>query len=130
MSSHPRLSIVIPHLNEPDSLQRCLAALNAQRNPNIPFEIIVVDNGSRIPPRAACAAVPGVRLERESIPGPGPARNRGAAVANADLLAFIDAFAPAGLDELGVAFKQVQPPASPPSESHAGWKIPASSAIV
>ncbi|XJN85291.1 glycosyltransferase family 2 protein [Mesorhizobium terrae] len=50
MSSHPRLSIVIPHLNEPDSLQRCLAALNAQRNPNIPFEIIVVDNGSRIPP--------------------------------------------------------------------------------
>ena len=91
MSSHPRLSIVIPQLNEPDSLQRCLAALDAQRNPDIPFEIIVVDNGSRIAPLAACAAVPGVRLERDSIPGPGPARNRGAAVANADLLAFIDA---------------------------------------
>ena len=79
MSSHPRLSIVIPHLNEPDSLQRCLAALNAQRNPNIPFEIIVVDNGSRIPPRAACEAVPGLGSKENPFPvraRPGTAAQR------------------------------------------------------
>lgn len=91
MSSRPRLSIIIPHLNEPDSLERCLAALDAQRRPGVLFEIIVVDNGSRIPPAATCAKFPGITLEREAMPGPGPARNRGVAVAKADLLAFIDA---------------------------------------
>lgn len=86
-----RLSVVIPHLNEPRDLARCLDALAAQRADGVAFEIIVVDNGSREPPRAVCAAFPGVRLEIEPVPGPGPARNRGAAVAAAPLLAFIDA---------------------------------------
>lgn len=86
----PVLSVVIPHLNEPQDLARCLDALEAQRTDGIPFEIIVVDNGSRIPPTDVCAAHPGTRLEVERTPGPGPARNRGAAVANAPLLAFID----------------------------------------
>lgn len=88
MSPHPRVSVIIPHLNEPDDLRRCLDALERQRDDGIPFEIIVVDNGSRVLPEAVCS---GVRLERESTPGPGPARNRGAAVARADILAFIDA---------------------------------------
>lgn len=91
MSSAIRLSIIIPHLNEPEELRRCLASLEAQRDPQLPFEIIVVDNGSRELPTAACAAFPGVRLEVEPVPGPGPARNRGAHAARADLLAFIDA---------------------------------------
>lgn len=88
MPPHPRVSVIIPHLNEPEDLRRCLAALKAQEADGIPFEIIVVDNGSRDLPRSICADV---RLEREPIPGPGPARNRGADVARADILAFIDA---------------------------------------
>ncbi|ASY65973.1 Glycosyl transferase (plasmid) [Sinorhizobium sojae CCBAU 05684] len=40
---------------------------------------------------AVCSQFEGVRLENESIPGPGPARNRGAEVAQAELLAFVDA---------------------------------------
>lgn len=87
----PRLSIIIPHLNEPEDLARCLGALTAQRTDGAEYEIIVVDNGSAEPPRAVCAGFAGVRLEIEPIPGPGPARNRGASVATAPLLAFIDA---------------------------------------
>ncbi len=87
----PRLSVIIPHLNEPQDLACCLNALTAQRADGIAFEIIVVDNGSREPPYAVCEAFSGVRLEIEPVPGPGPARNRGAAVARAPLLAFIDA---------------------------------------
>lgn len=89
--TNPRLSIVIPHLNEPEDLRRCLLSLEAQRNDGIPFEIIVADNGSTKRPEAVCAAFTDVRLETETIPGPGPARNKGAAAARAEMLAFIDA---------------------------------------
>lgn len=91
MSSTIRLSVIIPHLNEPDELRRCLGSLTRQFEAQLPFEIIVVDNGSFEPPSAVCAEFPGVILEVEPTPGPGPARNRGAALARADLLAFIDA---------------------------------------
>ncbi|CAN7546862.1 glycosyltransferase [Rhizobium sp. LjRoot98] len=85
-----QLSVIVPHLNEPDDLRQCLIFLDAQRADGIPFEIIVVDNGSAEMPTAACAGIPDLRLERETVPGPGPARNRGADLARADLLAFID----------------------------------------
>lgn len=91
MASPPRLSVVIPHLNEPHELGRCLASLAAQRSCGIPFEIIVVDNGSAEAPVRVCAGLPDVRLEIEATPGPGPARNRGAGLARAGLIAFIDA---------------------------------------
>lgn len=91
MSEAPRISVIIPHLNEPENLRRCLISLDAQRSDEIPFEIIVVDNGSFEWPEFATSLVPNVRLEREPVPGPGPARNHGASVARAELLAFIDA---------------------------------------
>ncbi|MCV9967054.1 glycosyltransferase family 2 protein [Pararhizobium sp. BT-229] len=85
-----QLSVIVPHLNEPEDLRRCLRSLNAQRESGISFEIIVVDNGSKEMPKAACSDVPDLRLEREMVPGPGPARNLGASVARAEVLAFID----------------------------------------
>lgn len=91
VSHSPRLSVIIPHLNEPNDLRGCLQALEAQRADGIAFEIIVVDNGSAEMPVAACMAATGVNLQRETARGPGPARNRGASVARAPLLAFIDA---------------------------------------
>lgn len=87
----PQLSVVIPHLNEPQDLALCLEALVAQRADGVAMEIIVVDNGSREAPLGVCEPFPEVRLEIEHIPGPGPARNRGAAVAQAPLVAFVDA---------------------------------------
>lgn len=91
MGEELRVSVIIPHLNEPEELRACLLALDAQRADGIAFEIIVIDNGSRQMPHFAETLVPGVRLARETIPGPGPARNLGASLAKAPLLAFIDA---------------------------------------
>jgi GT2 family glycosyltransferase len=89
-ADRPHISVIIPHLNEPEDLARCLAALTRQARDGVPFEIIVVDNGSRVPPVEICGAYPGVRLEIEREPGPGPARSRGAAVACGEIVAFID----------------------------------------
>ncbi len=90
MNGPLQLSVIIPHLNEPDDLRRCLLSLNAQHADGIPFEIIVVDNGSTEMPEAACSHIQNLRLEREILPGPGPARNLGASLARAEILAFID----------------------------------------
>ena len=84
-----RISVVIPHLNQPQHLARCLVSLYA--GARLPDEVFVVDNGSTNMPQAICAAYHGVRLLREAPPGPGPARNLGVAAASGDILAFIDA---------------------------------------
>lgn len=86
----PRISVVVPHLNEPDDLRRCLRSLDHQTADGISFEVIVVDNGSRVSPEEVCSEFDGVRLEREPIPGPGPARSRGASVARGEIISFID----------------------------------------
>ncbi len=91
MVESPRLTVVIPHLNEPEDLGRCLQSLDAQRRDLIPFEVIVVDNGSGQSPYTVCSNFQNIRLEFESTPGPGPARNRGAILARAGIVAFIDA---------------------------------------
>jgi glycosyltransferase involved in cell wall biosynthesis len=97
----PRISVVIPHLNQPEMLLRCLASLAAgQRRAD---EIIVVDNGSVTLPTEACAAWPDVQILQEPTPGPGPARNKGIAAATGDILAFIDADCIAAPDWLAAA---------------------------
>ena len=82
------VSVVIPHLNQAQALARCLASLAA--GTEVPDEVVVVDNGSHELPVAVCEAT-GARLLQEPTPGPGPARNRGAATTTGEVLAFIDA---------------------------------------
>jgi glycosyltransferase involved in cell wall biosynthesis len=89
-TSPPGISIVIPHLNQPDLLAKCLTCLHEQSFDMRQAEIIVVDNGSAEPPRAVVEAFPGTRLATEATPGPGPARNRGVALARAPVVAFTD----------------------------------------
>lgn len=103
----PRVSIILPHLNTPDLLVRALQSLIVQRIDHGWFEIIVVDNGSRMSLAPLAAAWPMVRFLTCHEPGPGPARNHGIAAAGADILAFIDAdvrvlpgWLQAGLDAL------------------------------
>ncbi|MDA9463520.1 glycosyltransferase [Bradyrhizobium sp. CCBAU 53415] len=86
-----RISVVVPHLNQPGALKTCLASLDAQSIPRDWFEIVVVDNGSVTLPTDVVAQYPGVRLLREARPGPGPARNTGVAAGSGEVLAFIDA---------------------------------------
>lgn len=85
------ITVVVPHLNQPAFLETGLAALHAQEGVKSEIEIIVVDNGSRELPESICAKWSNVRLVSESVPGPGPARNKGVQHANGELLAFIDA---------------------------------------
>ena len=85
------ISVIIPHFNQEEYLRRCLETLHSQLGCDADREIIVVDNASKRLPEAVCAEFPGVRLLTESTPGPGPARNTGAAAARGDVLAFIDA---------------------------------------
>lgn len=87
----PRISVVIPHLNHPEALGRCLASLAAQADDAPRFEAIVVDNGSKAPPADVVARFPFARLEAEPAHGPGPARSRGARLSRAEFVAFIDA---------------------------------------
>ena len=84
----PVISVIIPHLNQPQLLKSCLDSLAA--GTRVPDEIIVVDNGSSQMPEAICASASNIQLLREDTPGPGPARNLGIAQARGDILAFID----------------------------------------
>ncbi|WP_310498830.1 glycosyltransferase family 2 protein [Sandarakinorhabdus sp.] len=86
----PRVSVIIPHYNMPQALERCLASVKAQAGAEH-AEIIVVDNGSRISLDDVKARHSDVRFLSESQPGPGLARNTGVAAARAPILAFIDA---------------------------------------
>jgi GT2 family glycosyltransferase len=70
--ARPRISVVIPHLNQPEFLARCLASWAA--GVRAPDEEIVVDNDSHTLPEAICAAHR-ARLLTEAEPGPGQARN-------------------------------------------------------
>lgn len=87
----PVASIIIPHLNQPDALIRCLTSLERQDFEDGAVEIIVVDNGSRQPLDAVARQFPGVRFLSQSEPGPGLARNTGVAAASSEILLFIDA---------------------------------------
>jgi GT2 family glycosyltransferase len=86
----PEVSVIAPHLNQPGHLADFLASLFAQDFDMARAEVIIVDNGSRPLPEAVVAGFPGVRLVEEATPGPGPARNRGAALARGEILAFAD----------------------------------------
>jgi glycosyltransferase involved in cell wall biosynthesis len=87
----PLMSVIIPHLNQSDALEICLESLDHQTVDHSIFEVIVVDNGSLLPPDGIIARHTVARLLRESRPGPGPARNCGVKAAVGDILCFIDA---------------------------------------
>lgn len=85
----PPVSVIVAHYEQPDDLRRTLRALGAQTYPSDRVEIIVVDDGSRVPPD-----VPeGVTLIRQDDEGfrLAAARNRGAAAASGEVLCFLDA---------------------------------------
>lgn len=102
------ISVIIPHFNQPDYLERLLASLMGQIDSGWTAEVIVVDNGSTVGPEAVLARYPSVKLMHEAAQGPGPARTLGAAHAKGEVLAFTDAdcvVAPDWLAAIGRVFR-------------------------
>lgn len=94
-----KLSVIIPVHNGSENLRHCLATLAASTRP--PDEVIVVDDASTDDSgdvaRQAGAQV--IRLDG-SPHGPAYARNRGAEIAQGDVLVFLDADVAVHLDTL------------------------------
>ena len=78
-------SVIVPTFERPERLANCLRALAAQDYPRNQFEVIVVDDGSAVPPTVA-----GATLLHQPHAGPAAARNTGAAHARGKFLAFTD----------------------------------------
>lgn len=88
----PEISVIIPHYDQAEALDACLASLDRQSLAPGRFEIVVVDNASPGGPAPIRAVVRDrARLVVETAKGAGPARNRGVAEARGAVLAFIDA---------------------------------------
>ncbi len=90
-----KVSAIIPTHNRPDVLRDCLETLQAQQVDPSALEVIVVDDGSPVDIGAVVASVAergeiAMRCERLELTGLNGARNRGAALATGDVLAFLD----------------------------------------
>lgn len=84
----PKISVVIPAYNEEKYIGKCLASLQKQTFKD--FEVIVVDNNCT-DKTAEIAKTYGVRVIREKVQGMIPARERGFAQAQAEIIARTDA---------------------------------------
>lgn len=88
----PRFTIVVPTRDRPRQLAACLEAVGALRYPREAHEtLVIVDGGGPIHPAVERAAERArARLVPQSAAGPATARNRGAAEARGEVLAFLD----------------------------------------
>jgi GT2 family glycosyltransferase len=91
MTDNPIVSVVVPHYNNLEGLDSCLAALGRQTYPADQFEIIVGDNNSP-QGEAVVSQVIGGRAQLTTIfeKGAAPTRNGAMALARGDILAFTD----------------------------------------
>ena len=84
-----RVSIIVPHYNDPMGLDACLAALSGQSVP--PDEIVVADNNSPQGEAEIARVIAGrAHLVVVKEKGAGPARNGGVAASTGGILAFTD----------------------------------------
>ncbi len=86
---HKLVTVIVPVWNNPEQLERCIAALQVQEYPADRFEIVVVDNGSTDDTMVRAQAM-GVRVLQQPKPGSYAARNLGIAHTSSDYLAFTD----------------------------------------
>jgi glycosyltransferase involved in cell wall biosynthesis len=92
-SSTPIVSVIVPATRgAAPTLPQTLEALAAQTLDRDDFEVIVVDDGAPDGVRAVAeGSALRPRVVTRDAPGPGAARNKGASVARAQVLAFTDA---------------------------------------
>lgn len=87
----PRVSVIVPYFENQVGLDRLVRALEGQDLPASEFELIVSDDGSAAPPVLPATSFP-VTVTRQENLGfrAAAARNRGAALATAPHLVFVD----------------------------------------
>ena len=86
---YPFFSVVVPTRRRPAELERCLAAVSCQEC-SFPFDVIVVDNSSGDDATQNVARKWGARYVSEPRTGLCRARNRGALISSADIVAYLD----------------------------------------
>lgn len=92
-SKFPSFSVIIPTYSHTNQLARCLYALSNLNYPPGAYEVIVVDDGSRVPVGPILEPYYkklDLTLLTQSNAGPASARNNGAACAKGKYLAFTD----------------------------------------
>lgn len=92
-SAKPLLSVVMATYNRLDLLRRVLGYLADQTLPSDQFEVIVVDDGSRLPVSEHLDVSQysfALKLLRQDNSGPSAARHNGAKLAAGDILLFVD----------------------------------------
>ena len=88
----PVLSVVVPVRNAAGTLEVALAAIDGSRMPRSAFEVIVVDDASDDGSASLAARRANTIVRLRGTPsGPAYARNRGAELARAAIILFIDA---------------------------------------
>jgi glycosyltransferase involved in cell wall biosynthesis len=88
-----QVSVIIPTYNRPELLRACLRSVAALAGDRSQLEVIVVDDGSRVPCESVVREVlQGMRYVylRQENSGPAAARNSGASCAGGQYLAFLD----------------------------------------
>ena len=85
----PRVTVIVPTRDRPESLERTLDALGRQTLGES-IEVLVVQDGGRDVLGPLVAGTPHARVIRQDPAGPGAARNRGAQAARAGVLCFTD----------------------------------------
>lgn len=90
-AKEPSISIVIAAYDDWPALERCLESVSVQ-NQSPEFEVIVVDDGSRIPIPSSIAGRSDLRLSSIRLPHSGisSARNQGIRLAKGAILLFTD----------------------------------------
>jgi glycosyltransferase involved in cell wall biosynthesis len=85
----PAVSVVVPTRNRADYLQVTLASL-AEQSGDLPYEVVVVDDGSSDDSAAVAERMGAEVVRHESARGPNAARNAGIDRSSAPLIALID----------------------------------------
>ena len=96
----PAVSVIVPFFNSERHLVECIESLLDQEDVGGPYEVILIDNGSRDGSLRIVERYPELIVLDEPTPGAYAARNAGIRRARAPLIAFTDADCVAAADWL------------------------------